>query len=378
MRGAMRAMALWAVELVVIPLLASAAQLRMQAGEAPAPAPPSALPAAVNGSAVHIDPLGDCFEVPESICLQGAEGSGQQFVIAPKSALSDLILWYDFDKSLPVDDSGHRHHLLDESLNLAPVPAGPGLLGRGGSAAFDGRAFGMVKSTEDLETPAFSVSLWLYLLEDSVGSWRTIFHKGSGPDQLTPALLLWPDERRLHVRVSTRADWNEGVLESVGAVPLRRWTHLAVTSTGSVLRLYINGVKDGEVILEGAPVVSAGDLHIGRDPWRAGTRSFMDDFRWYNRELSAGEVKAISFPSLTGVSADFVSLGCTSCTFPDAVKSCGNEAHLCSLQELFAGGFHNARVLGWLNGASEVWYHNEKQADPFSGARRLGLCCSGD
>merc|ERR1719460_2979049 len=111
---------------------------------------------------------------------------------------------------------------------------------------------GVLQSNDRLETGSLSVALWVYLLEDSVGSWRTIFSKGSGPDELNPALLLYPDERRIHARFSPHAGENEnlhGVLDSTGLLPLRRWTHLALTSTGGVMRLYINGQLDGEAIV---------------------------------------------------------------------------------------------------------------------------------
>eukprot|EP00747_Dinoflagellata_sp_TGD_P184776 gnl/TRDRNA2_/TRDRNA2_40729_c0_seq1.p1 gnl/TRDRNA2_/TRDRNA2_40729_c0~~gnl/TRDRNA2_/TRDRNA2_40729_c0_seq1.p1 ORF type:complete len:390 (+),score=74.86 gnl/TRDRNA2_/TRDRNA2_40729_c0_seq1:106-1275(+) len=321
------------------------------------------------------DPLAECFEIPQAVCYTSNSGKGH-YIEAPAAALEDLVVWYRFDKNLPVDESGHARHLLNAQYALAPVAAGPGILGRGASAALDGREYRLVKANEALETPAFTVAFWFYLQEDSVGSWRTLVHKGNGPDQLTPAVLLWPDERRLHVRVSTRADVNQGSLDGTGLIPLRRWTHVAVGCTGSVLRLYVNGIKDGETILEAGPYVPmGGDLHVGRDPWRAGTKAFLDDFRWYNRELTASEVRALTFPSLTGIGADFVHLGCASCTFTDAVKACGETSHMCSLQELFSGGFQTARVMGWLAASPEVWYHNEQNQDMFTGVRKLGLCC---
>lgn len=318
------------------------------------------------------DPLENCFEVPGAICLQ--EG-GKNFVVSPGDSLSELALWYQFDKSLPVDDSGHGNHLLDTAGNLAAIPAGPGILGRGASAALDGRNYGVVKSAPTLQGSCWTISMWLYLLEDSVGGWRTLVHRGGSAEQLSPALLLWPDERRLHLRVS--ASGGDGVLDSTGLVPLRRWTHIAASCAGGVLRLFVNGLRDGEVILEGAATPS-GDLHVGRDPWRAGTRGYLDDLRWYNREMSESEIRALALPGITGVGVDAVRLGCSGCTFPDAIKSCetGHDTHLCSLQELFSGGFHTARVMGWLSSSAEVWYHNEQEPNAFSGVRKLGLCCA--
>lgn len=320
--------------------------------------------------------ISNCFDVPESICLR--DGSGLSFVLGKPFYPPDLQLWFDFDKALPVDESGHSKHLTDTNLALTPLPAGPGLLGRGASAAFDGRLYRTVAQTDMLNTPAWTVALWLYLREDSVGSWRTIFSRGSRPEELSPALLLAPDERRLHVHVSPHAEAAGGVLDASGLLPLRRWTHVAVVCTGSVVRLFINGVKDGEVILEETVPDSSGPLHIGRDPWRAGTKAFLDDFRWYTRELPPDELRALVYPSLTGMAAtDAISLGCVACGFAEAVQACdAKREHLCSLQELFSGGFHAARAMGWLSASSEVWYHEEDDGR-FDGSTRLGICCTG-
>lgn len=343
---------------------------------APAPAPPQS---AAEG------PLSECLQVPTGLCLKGAQGT-PGVVVSPDATVQDMVLWYRFDKSLPVDESGRSRHLLDEAGALSPVPVGPGVMGRGGSAAFDGRGVRRrVPRLEAFESRAFTVTLWLYLLEDSVGSWRTIFSRGSNPDQTSPALLLRPDSRRLHVRVaSPRVEG--GSLEATGLLPMRRWTHIAVTSTGSVLRLYVNGLKDGEVIVEepGATADAVeelgaeggGDLHIGADPWRAGTKSYLDDFRWYDRALSQAEIKSMTLPSLTGMGADFVSLGCSSCKFADAQRSCGRRSHLCTVQELFSGGLHTARVMGWLAISPEVWFHEAQGDERFTETYKLGLCCT--
>lgn len=349
------------------------------------PEPVGALDGLSNGTEPVIgDPLDGCFEVGKSVCIGDPLGTSKTFMFRPPATLMDLEVWYSFDKSLPVDESGHQNHLRDADDALVPHTAGPGVMGKGASVSFDGRRMKVLPSNDRLETGTLTVALWVYLTEDSVGSWRTIFSKGSGPDELNPALLLYPDERRLHARMSPHAaenDRSHGVLDSQGLLPMRRWTHLALTSTGGVMRLFINGQLDGEAIVGATQQISSlagtkAPLRLGRDPWRAGFKGYMDDFRWYNRVLLPSEVRALTFPSLTGIGTDFVHLGCSKCTFPEAVSKCKGNSHMCSLQELFAGGFHTARVMGWLPPVPEVWYYNERGVDLFAGATKLGLCCA--
>jgi len=352
--------------------------------EVEVPALLGALTGVSNGTApAFVDPLDGCFEVGKSICIgDPIQGSSKTFMFRPPSTLPELAVWYSFDKSLPVDESGHLNHLKDSDNNLTPLESGPGILGRGASASFDGKTFRTLPSNDGLETGSLTVALWVYLTEDSVGSWRTIFSKGSNADQLNPALLLYPDERRLQARMSPHAGQTEqGLLDSQGLLPLRRWTHIALTSTGGVMRLFLNGQMDGEAIVgapQGIPDLAGNKapIRLGRDPWRAGFKGYMDDFRWYNRVLLPSEVRALTFPSLTGIGTDFVKLGCKSCTFPEAVDKCKGGTHMCSQQELFAGGYHTARVMGWMpTTPNSIWIYNEKGTDLFAGQKRLGLCC---
>jgi len=318
-----------------------------------------------------------CFAVPSTLCIE--DDSGRNFVVERSYYPPDLLMWYTFDKSMPVDDGGQRRHLTDSKFGFSPMRAGPGANGHGASAAFDGRDYRTLRKTEALDTPAFTVMLWLFVRQDSVGSWRTIFSRGSEVGELLPALLLWPDERRLHVRVSPKADAGLGArLDSRGTLPLRRWTHVAIVCTGSVLRLYLNGVEDGNVVIEAPPAAHEGSiLYLGRDPWRAGTKSFVDDFRWYSRAVATDEIRAMLYPGLTGTAAaDLVTLACTSCRFPEAAQKCSSrQRHLCSMQELFSGALHSARATGWLTSSSEVWSSEDEGAERFDGRHKVGLCC---
>jgi len=66
--------------------------------------------------------------------------------------------------------------------------------------------------------------------------------------------MLWPKERRLHIRLSTDQNPNEG-LDSKSVIPMRRWTHIAVSFSLQLLHLYVNGILDNQVILKGSVMV---------------------------------------------------------------------------------------------------------------------------
>ena len=140
-----------------------------------------------------------------------------------------------------------------------------------------------------------SISLWMYLMEDSTNSYRTIFRKAATPADMTPALMLLPNNRQLHVRLSTSENVVKG-FDSIAVVPLRRWTHLAYVLKGGVtLTLYVNGIKacpvlgstgarcppGGSAFMwdEGDVHFNNGPLYVGGDPFMPGTPMFVDNLK---------------------------------------------------------------------------------------------------
>merc|ERR1712028_101978 len=174
--------------------------------------------------------------------------------------------------------------------------------------------------------------------------------KGSSMSDHTPEIMLWPKERRIHARVSTDMNINEG-LDSVTKLKLKRWTHVAYMYEGKLLSLFINGVKDSEVILKGTPLANNGTISIGKD-----TRMMADG-------------------SLPAVGPQFVQLGCRSCDFETAQTSCTEGYHICTTRELYASAFKVASGMGWLEVNNAVWSRNTTTASPKTD-KRLGLCCT--
>ena len=70
-------------------------------------------------------------------------------------------------------------------------------------------------------------------------------------------------------------------------------------------------------------------------------------------------------------------MGCEMCTFNDALNNCPNQYHLCSLNELYLGGFEIARRNGWFRTSGDIWIRPEEGPAPLDGEerRKLAVCC---
>jgi len=292
----------------------------------------------------------------------------------------DLVGWWTFD-----DKFGHDYSPYTNTIENLP-PAGPAFCklysdGRGASLYFNGESQATVPHISYYYTSEFTICFWVYLIEDSTGSWRVLLHKGNSEYEMTPSVMLWPKERRLHVRASTEYYWNEG-LDSVSLVNIRRWTHLAVVGSGQLMQLYVNAYLDSQAILKAPIKQNSGDIYLGKDPWHVGFEGYLDDLRFYSKTLQEKDLKALAMVSIPLSSGLGVMLGCQLCNYMEAVNSCRDSYHLCSLEELYSGPYEMARAMGWFRFTSEIWTRNTNEqvttsSDEIQDSNlfKLALCC---
>lgn len=214
---------------------------------------------------------------------------GAQF--GPAGARFGAAGYWRFDENAgPVagDASGNANH---GALANGPIwdPAG----WAGGSLSFDGvDDIVEVPNSTELElgktNTDFTVSAWVNLQENATGAWRALMQKGAGTNR-TFSLFLQPTVNRLHFRVSTVANWNEGG-DSLGVLPVGTWTHVALVKSGNKLRLYLNATLDTEVTLTAPVVHNTLPLYLGKHPSLPGTRVKLDELRVFGRALSDREL----------------------------------------------------------------------------------------
>ena len=234
--------------------------------------------------AVFLQPFGKLSQPLSEIGDAGETPVAQLLVVAEllrefraTASLSLLAAYWSFDPAtiaggMAQDLSGNGNSATAVGgLVLEPGPAG------GHAIRFDGTArYLQVANAPSLEVGTngtdFSVSFHIRPLQHPNGQWRSVMHKGAADQERTFAVWLHPDSNRLHARISTTVDWNEG-LDSAAELPVDQWTHVAYVKAGTELRLFLDGRLDHTMILKGQSVSNTGPVYLGKDPWWRGRRA---------------------------------------------------------------------------------------------------------
>ena len=158
-----------------------------------------------------------------------------------------------------------------------------------GSSQFVSMPTGIVSGLND-----FTIATWVN--ESSTSNWRRIFDFGTGT---TVNMFLTPQSGSGTIRfaITTGGSGAEQRVNGTAALPTGTWKHVAVTLSGNVGILYVDGVEVGRntaMTLHPSSLGSTTQNWIGRsqyaDPFLAGQ---VDEFRIYNRALSPAEVQAL-------------------------------------------------------------------------------------
>lgn len=144
-----------------------------------------------------------------------------------------------------------------------------------------------------------TIATWVYWLGSS--SWQRIFDVGNGESE---NMYLTPKSGIGFLRFGIKNNGTEQGLNAT-ALPLRMWTHIAITMGATEVKMYVNG----NVVAQSTSItISPNDFkpvlnYIGRsqyasDPLFSG---YIDDFRVYNYTLSATDVSKLASGTPDGV-----------------------------------------------------------------------------
>jgi len=167
----------------------------------------------------------------------------------------------------------------------------PGIVGNG--ISLDGVS-GYVAAPAGILAKDFTISAWVKVA--ALATWERIFDFGSGK---TSYMFLSPQSNTGTVRYAIfTGSGSEQQINSSSALSVNVWHHLAVTWSGNVGILYIDGVEAGRnsnMTNNPSSLGSTTQNWIGRsqfsgDPYFSGS---VDEFRIYARALSAAEISSL-------------------------------------------------------------------------------------
>lgn len=140
---------------------------------------------------------------------------------------------------------------------------------------------------------------------------------------LAERVLADPDNNpfysfRLNLNAEGRVEWGSsrgtpGSLMSnstAEALPLKQWSHIAVTNDGSFQRIYINGIQVRQQPSPGAPAPSGQPIHVGAQVGPTGSKypgfafngfvGMLRQFGIWNYAMTAAEIRAAMTTAFTG------------------------------------------------------------------------------
>ncbi|KQW59383.1 LamG-like jellyroll fold domain-containing protein [Variovorax sp. Root411] len=142
----------------------------------------------------------------------------------------------------------------------------------------------------------FSITAWLYI--DTLATWSRVFDFGSGTRRYM-MLAARNSSGVPRFSISTEHGYNEQVIDGSVALPTGRWVHVAVTVSGALGALYVDGIEAGSNTQMSLAPIDLGTTTqnwLGRsqyssDPYLKGR---IDDFRIYGGALGSAEVAALA------------------------------------------------------------------------------------
>jgi hypothetical protein len=157
----------------------------------------------------------------------------------------------------------------------------------------------------DYSPAQFTIEVWAYYESTSGG--YIISNEGyDNSNSTSHGFALRTSGSKIEISLGTGSGWDQ--LQSITNISLNTWMHIAVTYSGSELKLYVNGVEDATKTVTSPMAASNYNLCIGEGSmWK--DRRFtgkMSDLRFWNVVRSQADISASMSSSLSGTETGLV------------------------------------------------------------------------
>ena len=289
-----------------------------------------------NGCLSGIPNQGDVGNALFRIQVVGESGVAEVIrVIIPVEATDDLVAHYQFQGNAS-DLTGRWHGSIFGSPDY-PRGWNDQIIFFDGENDYVQLPTGMISNLSDV---TFATRFrW-----DGGGSWQRVFDFGNNTSQyiyLTPSSNAGTLRFGITINGSGASQLLDGPRPRSG-----EWVHVAVTLKGSLGSLYVNGVEaDTATITLNPSHVAPTRNYFGESQWPDPRfHGAIDDFRIYDRALSATEIRALAIPPEPVEVVSAYALWASEQAFESSQEDWSNDAD----------GDGSANVFEWLAGTNPL------------------------
>ncbi|HEU5071356.1 MAG TPA: rhamnogalacturonan lyase B N-terminal domain-containing protein [Verrucomicrobiae bacterium] len=232
------------------------------------------------------------YYVVSAVNVAGESGNSSVVTTHP----FDLYAHWTFDEtdgSTAADDAGTNAAALGSGANWVAGKSGNAVHLDGTANGFVRLPTGVVSNLND-----FTIAAWVKL--DTLVPWSRVFDFGSGTGTymfLTPASY---GGNTVRYAITRRSNGSEEQINCPTVLTTGVWHHVAVTLTGPVGILYVDGAPVGTnsaMTLRPSTLGNTVSNYLGRSQWSdPGMAGAVDELRIYNRALSAAEISQLTVP----------------------------------------------------------------------------------
>jgi len=230
------------------------------------------------------------YYVVSAVNAGGESANSSEVSVTP----TDLFGYWNFDEGSGTtaadSGSGGNNGTLQSGASWTTGFNGSAVHLDGSASGYVSFSSGMVGTLND-----FSVSCWVKVDTNKV--WARVFDFGSGTGTY---MFLTPDSGAGTVRyaITTGSSSGEQQLNSSTFLSSGVWHHVAVTLSGNTGVLYLDGTAvntNSNMTLKPSSLGNTTQNYIGKSQWNdPNLIGNVDDFRIYNRALTATEISALA------------------------------------------------------------------------------------
>ena len=135
------------------------------------------------------------------------------------------------------------------------------------------------------------MTLEAWVNPNALTGWQTVLLK-QGPNGLVYS--LYASDQAQHASGFARIGTTDRDVRALDPLPVNAWSHVVVTydKTGSLLRIFVDGIPRDDRVITGDIVVSTGALFMGGNQfWGEYFNGRIDNVRLYNRALGIVEIQ---------------------------------------------------------------------------------------